>query len=475
MSKLKRESVRRITSEFEGAQLGDPRRSQRLLQMVAKLAEHPAWSLPDAMGSEAELEGAYRFVNNPEVTLEALLAPHAAKTAERARQAGMVLAIHDTTPCACPHADAEEVGYLNTGKAGFYVHYALIVGVNSRLPLGVAHVEAVARKTAPRKPKEPKRKKLSGAQTLKKQNREFDRWENGIQRAELLLQGCHVVHVGDRETDSFQLLAANIAHRRRFVFRLRLTERFASSLDGERCSVHELATRAEGLFERSVQLSARQKKPGLKGSKANPSRHARTAKLSFSAVSVAIHPPNYHRSAHPEPLQLNVVRVWEPNPPEGQEPVEWVLYTTEPIETPEQVVAIVDIYRGRWLIEECNKALKTGCKIEEREFESRHAMLNMLATSLPIACEILRLRAANRETPTAPATDVISQLQLDILSKVSSRPPPSNATVHDALRAIAALAGHQKSNGEPGWLILQRGMSKLIDYEVGWRARGSDL
>jgi len=169
-------------------------------------------------------------------------------------------------------------------------------------------------------------------------------------------------------------------------------------------------------------------------------------------------------------IEVNVVRVFEPNPPRGEEPVEWVLLTNEPIATKQDVVTIVDIYRARWLIEECNKALKTGCRYEERQFESRDALLTLLAMTLPIAVELLWLRAACRGNPNGPATQVLTPLQLEILAKMGSRKLPPSPTVHDALWAIAALGGHMRTNGEPGWLVLHRGMTKLFAYEEGWRA-----
>jgi hypothetical protein len=41
---------------------------------------------------------------------------------------------------------------------------------------------------------------------------------------------------------------------------------------------------------------------------------------------------------------VNVVRVWEPDPPEDEVGFEWYLYTIEPISTPTQLLAVVDYY-----------------------------------------------------------------------------------------------------------------------------------
>jgi hypothetical protein len=196
----------------------------------------------------------------------------------------------------------------------------------------------------------------------------------------------------------------------------------------------------------------------------------RVAKLRFSSTSVVIPCPSYLGKRAPKELNLNLAHVIEVYPPEGAEPVEWLLYTTEALATAEQVAAVVDAYRSRWLIEEFFGALKGGCVFEERDFETRHALLNMLAVSLPVATELLALRSRARSEPATPATEVLTSAQIDVLRHFSSRKPPTKPTVEDALLSLAALGGHLKRNGPPGWKVLHRGMAKLLAYEAGWTA-----
>lgn len=468
---LPQSSVDRVVADLCDAELGDPRRTARLQRVASKLAECPQRSLPDAMGSEAELEGAYRLINNPRVSMEALDAAHARQTASRAVREGVVLAIHDTTPCQFSHADPAAVGYLNTGKPGFNLHYSLVVGADSRRPLGTSYVEPIFRSKPPRRrnSRSKQQESLSGAQTHKKPNREFERWRRGMAATETCLDGCEVIHIADRESDSYPLMAQSVQNQRRFVFRARIGERSAQLANGASGSVQQLAADTQGVLTREVALATRKRRSTL--SSAHPPRKARLASLRFSATPVEIFRPRYVSAGEfPRTLRLHVVRVWEPHPPHGEAPVQWLLFTTEPIDTPEQVAAIVDMYRARWLIEECNKALKSGCMVEQRQFESREALLTMLAISLPIACEILRLRAATRENPERPGTDVASPLQIDILRRLGSRTLSPTPTAREVLLAVAAMGGHQRSNGQPGWLVLQRGMSKLLAYETGWRA-----
>lgn len=472
--KLPNDSVDRIVSSFATVELGDPRRAERLESMLRRLAETPRATTPDAMVTEAELEGAYRFLRSPHVTLEALTLAHSEAAAVRARKVQSVLAIHDSTTCEFAHASASEVGYLPTGKAGFIAHYTLIVANDGSLrPLGVANAEAIIRERPPARPSKNGRKlrNKNGVESAKNPNRESLRWSRGFTTTAERLNDCSkVVHIADREGDSYELLGTAVQQGLRFVIRCRVPERRATSEDGELSTVRAIAEMMNGKFAREVELSKRHARTEPRARKENPPRAARTATLSFSATVIEIARPRYLESL-PEKLSLNMVRVWEQRTPDGEKPIEWLLFTTEPISSPLDVEAVVDMYRARWLIEECNKAIKTGCRYEERQFESRQALLNLLAVTFPIACELLWLRSCCRAQPNMPARDVLTETQLTILQALGSYKLPAKPTAHDALWAVAALGGHIRSNGEPGWLVLHRGLSKLLAYEEGWLAR----
>ena len=123
------------------------------------------------------------------------------------------------------------------------------------------------------------------------------------------------------------------------------------------------------------------------------------------------------------------------------------------------------------MIEEYFKALKTGCQYERRQLESAHSLLNALAVLAPVAWRLLLLRHLGRHAPKRPATDALTPGQLDVLHAVARRPMPKRPTVKDAMLAIASLGGHLLRNGDPGWLVLGRGMHDLLLLELGWRAR----
>lgn len=468
--RLPKASVERAVLAFERLDLGDPRRTRRVLRTVTNLASNPEVSFPEAMGSEADIEGAYRLMNSGRVSMVELNDAHARVTAQRAAEAKVVLAIHDTTTCEFAHGDPEAIGYTNTGKAGFGVHYTLVVSCKDKKPLGVVHVEELVRSQPPRRrsSKSKKKRKQSGFETVRDPHRESLRWNRSFTATREHLSATEVIHLADREGDNYDLLAQALADGCRFVIRARSLHRRVRSREGQSQTLRELMEGARGVITREVDLPARRE--ASVPTSAHPRRSARLANLEFSAARVILPRPRIQPATLPEQLEVNVVRVWEPKPPPSEEPIEWLLYTTESIATVLDVAAVVDIYRARWLIEECNKAIKTGCRYEQRHFESRQALLTLLALTLPIACELLALRAACRQDANAPATSVLNATQLLVLAHMGSRPLPPNPSVRDALWAVAALGGHMKTNGEPGWLVLHRGMTKLVAYEQGWRA-----
>jgi hypothetical protein len=177
------------------------------------------------------------------------------------------------------------------------------------------------------------------------------------------------------------------------------------------------------------------------------------------------------KNAQARSLSLNVIHVFEPRPPANEPVVEWFLLTNLPVDTPDGLAFAVDCYRARWTIEEYFKALKTGCQYERRQLESADSLLNALAILAPVAWRLLLLRHIARSDKKAAATAALTPKQFEVLRAVSKKPLRARATARDAMLAVAALGGHIKSNGDPGWLVLGRGMHDLLLLELGWRAR----
>ena len=316
------------------------------------------------------------------------------------------------------------------------------------------------------------RKKLRGTARERYEKSESRRWGKQVEEVEGLLGGrVEAIHVMDREGDAFPLLSELVLKPRRFV--IRLTHDRNVEVDDVDTKLREAIAKAPTIFEAEVPLSTRKGSDYPKTADTHKPRNARTATLSFSAMEITIPRPKNcpaYWAAGAREVTLNVVRVSEPNPPEGEEPVEWLLATTEPVGTVEQIQAVVGFYRTRWLVEEFFKAIKTGCAFEKRQLESYHALLCALAIVLPIASRLLLLRHLERTEPNTPATTVLTSVQLLILRKKGRVKLSQRPSVREALLAVAALGGHLKRNGEPGWLVLWRGMAKLELMGAGWAA-----
>lgn len=443
---------------MSGAKLGDGRLSKRLGQLADDLAEAPSESFPKALGSTGPLEGAYRFFSNPKVTLDGVLEPHFAATAERAGESGRVLVVHDTTAFEFEgEAKREGLGRIRSKGQGFFGHFSLAVSADGRRePLGVLAVSTLFR-TGPAAPKKQRSKHPKG---------EAQRWRTGAEQAEArLASGCRAIHVIDREGDSYPLLTELAGEGRDFIIRA-AHDRL---LDGPIHKLKEAARQAPTVIEREVELSARRKTKGP-DHKGYPARRKRPARLSIAGTKVVL-APLITRGGPPQ-LALNLVHVIELGPPAGEPPVEWLLLTPLPVGTPKALEYVVDAYRARWTIEEYFKALKTGCQYERRQLESAHALLNALAVLVPVAWRLLLLRHLARDEPGRPATDALTPAQVAVLKATAKKPLPASPSVRDALLAVAALGGHIKNNGEPGWQVLGRGFRDLLILEMGWQARG---
>jgi hypothetical protein len=147
-------------------------------------------------------------------------------------------------------------------------------------------------------------------------------------------------------------------------------------------------------------------------------------------------------------------------------------FTFEPVQSLADATAVVNRYRARWLIGECFKALKTGCAFEKRQLTSLTALLRALALFVPMARRPLVLRHLGRSPHPQQVSDALDQTQVLLLRTLLARrnyPPLRRPTMQDAIRGVAALGGHLKNNGAPGWIVLGRGLTRLLDTEVGWQ------
>ena len=456
--------VGELREEFVDADIPDWRLRERLVGVASELDAAPEESLPRALKTTAAREAAYRFLGNRRVTAAGILAPHMAATVRRAQQHETVYVVSDTTEFSFSGERGARRGRLQGETRGFLGHFALAVSADGkRRPLGVVGMELLVRS-------EERKQHRNIYQRKKAPERESQRWARMVESTNEQLGHVHAIHVMDSEADIYELLTDMTSAGCSFIVRAG-QDRLVTEDEG---CLSEAVANGEILLERDVALSRRTvgtSKPGRKPSRRNGPRDARLARLQISCRQVSLKRPKTCTMEYPGAIVVNVVRVFEPTPPEGQAPVEWQLLTTEPITTVAEVAAIVDGYRTRWLIEEYFKAIKTGCAYDTRQFETLEALLNVLATFMPMAWRLLRMRTQARVAPDAKATTVLPLAMIEVLHTFTRIKLPPKPTAREVLLAVAALGGHLKHNGEPGWLTLGRGYEKLRTLTEGWLAR----
>jgi hypothetical protein len=456
------EQRRLVVGEFAEVDLGDPRRARRARAIADRLASRPDASLPAAMGTRAMLEAVYRHLSSDSIELADLLEPHLVRSGKRAGVAGVAYAVSDTTQVVFSGASKRDgLGTVNEKDQGFLAHVTLAVSADgSRMPLGVLALETLVRK-------EKKGKRDSSARKADEQ-RESLRWGRCIEAAEArVAPTTALIHVADREGDIYELLTELVERKRRFIIRAS-HDRAIESIGDDAVRLFDAARTEPVAYRMEVPLSSRPATRSTQQRRIHPTRKSRIADLSFAARSVVVKRPARCDHTLPATLVVNIVHVFEIAPPLGNPPVEWILLTSEAISTSSDIQAVVDGYRARWTIEEYFKALKTGCAFESRQLESARSLFNLFAYTLVLGYALLLIRAMSRSPRDIAATEVLSATQVAVLHLANPKLVRSAPTLREALLGVAALGGHLKNNGDPGWQVLSRGWRELLALEQGF-------
>jgi Transposase DNA-binding/Transposase Tn5 dimerisation domain len=452
-----------LASEFAFCALGHKARTTRAVQLARALGRAPRASLLVACGGDVQqAKLGYDFLANPHVHHEGLLSGHVAQTLGRAAAAPVALLVQDTTLLDLSHLKATRgLGPVGDGRGrGLVVHTVLVLRPDTAEVLGVLDQQVWARpERAPKGskgPKEPARPP------------ESERWTDAIERTAPLLDehapGVRRLRVADREADIFAFFARCRAAGEGFVVRLAQDRRVDG---GEGPQVPEVEQKLKAqlaaapvLGERWVELPAQ------------PGRAARRVRLVLRACALRLRPPERGPERSAEPVALTALLAEEAEPPaDGSERVRWVLGTSEPVTSEAEAAHVLGYYELRWVIEDFHMGCKSGCALEERQFETRASFEAFLALATVIAARALGLRQRARQAERAPATAALSGLELGVLRGLLPKLPPE-PTARQAYRAVAQLGGfwNRKGDGEPGWRTLYRGMERLLQAVAGAEA-----
>jgi hypothetical protein len=467
-----------ILDEVLGASFGDKRLDERLGTVAEEFASHPNVSIPAATSGRAEMEAAYRFFNNAKVTPEKILEPHFQATRKRIAQHDMVLLVQDTTELDLtrPEQQVRGAGPMDSeARRGAFLHPLEAFDLNA-IPLGMAWQKSWTRDEV--------QTELTKAEKNKKrretpiEDKESIRWIEGIRASREVAKACPqttCVCVGDSESDIYELFSESRATpENNLQLLVRACQTRATT---DRSNWLDKVRATPCLYTCSVDVSARRAKIAAdKQGKRSKPRDARVAEVEIRATTVTLRPPYRPDRKLPE-VTVQVVLVEEAHPPAGCEPIQWLLITTMPIDRAEQVQAIVSAYCIRWQIEIFFKTLKTGCRVEQRQFETIDRILNCLAVYSIVAWRIMHLCRLGRECPDLDCEVVFEPCEWKAVYTAIKREnlPQTPPRLNEMIRLVASLGGYViRKSTQPGPQTLWIGMQRVHDLSTAWNAFGPD-
>ena len=433
--------------QFGSCHLGDKRRTKRLVKVATQVAARPDASTPRQTERWADCKAAYRLFDNEQVTFDAVIAPHCAQA--RAVGPGTWLVINDTTELHFGyHRDLPGTGRVGSFGQGFYLHTAMIVASGRDELVGLAAQELYRRPL--------KKVKRVGSARRKKLRRETDVWGRVIDQVGPPPAGARFIHVCDRGADNFDVYCHLLQQRSDWVIRAAQLTRIVRDAQGNQRPLGELiaAQPLAGTYQLQVRAS-----------KGQP---ARTANMEVRYVQVTLPRPRsgvsrYARDLGIDEIRMSAVETREVGAPAGVKPLHWVLLTSEVVQHFEDAWRVLEWYEQRPLVEDYHKCLKTGCRVEFRQYQTGERLAPVIGLLSVLAVRLLQLKMMARHRPEQPAADVVPTDWLSALRLLRNTRSPIT-TVRGFFRELAGLGGFlgRKGDGEPGWQTIWRGTETLL-------------
>lgn len=448
---------------FGAIDLGDVRRTARLVQMAARAANTPAGQVSDVFKEPKERQAAYDFLESERVSPGALVDGLAATTArESAGEAYVFVPVDGSSVTLVDRVGNKgfgSIGRHDLPTRGLKVITALAVRATG-VPIGVASLQWWARGG-----RRAKRTRLwRGDQT------EMGRWRDAIDGIEAAFgQNAPDVrrwYVLDREGDESSLLGKLSTLGAHFTIRSR-HDRLVQRANGRRAKVASIARRARRVGSYLVDVPA------------GPKRRARQAIVEVRAERVTLLLRDYEHKYRPIPLSVTVLLARERKAPRGEKRLEWRLLTDQRVSCRSEALRVVRSYCTRWRIEEFHKTWKSGaCGIEETLLRARANVIRWATVLAAVAARTERLKYLARHEPDAPATVELTPLEIKALiaakREIKSRDevvPDGVPTIRQAVLWIAELGSWDRySKKEPGSIVIARGLARFEMWAAGWHA-----
>jgi len=456
-----------VDLETRGCHFSDVRLGRRFKTLVEEISECIGGSIPFACQDWASIKAAYRFFSNPRVSEADILGGHFESTRSRFHAAsGSTLVLHDTTEFSYERESARNLGLITRacmGRGrdrrlrhitvrGILMHSSLVLTLEG-LPLGLASIKFWTRKNF--KGCDALKRKINPTRVPIEEKESFRWLENLRQSTRLLGDPERCVHIGDRESDIYELFCTAREEGTHFLVRT-CVDRLAG--DGGHTIGDEMkATRVKGTHR--LQLKTRE-------------REASEAVLNIKYRRVQVLPPIGKKDRYPQ-LALSVIYAKEIGRPKGRDPVNWKLITDLPVDSLADAIEKLTWYSLRWKIEVFHKILKSGCKAEESKLRTAERLVNLISVFCIVSWRIFWMTMINRTALDAPPTIALTPEECVILnSLVNNRPKNSGGatTLSDYIIKLAQMGGYlaRRSDPPPGNTVIWRGMSRLVDIQLGF-------
>ena len=480
-----------VTDEMEGADLEDKRLNDRLTEVLSQLWGHPTLSIPAACGGYAETAAAYRFFDNDAVRFDNVLQPHIDATRQRIAEQPVVILAQDTTEIDLtrPQRQVAGTGPMDgSARRGLFLH-PLYAFTPDGTPLGMVHAKVWVR---PDKSDSPESQPPVDRKQIPIEDKESYRWVEGLRQARLEARRApqtQFVVTSDSEADIYELLAEAQAEPHEVDWIVRACQDRALQVENDKDGpsgeiadaaaqcLREHVLRQEVLFTKTIKIRGRKAKISCDKRGRRQPRQSRTAEMEVRAARVTLRPPRRPDRTLP-PVTIHVVSVREIHPPANEAPVEWTLLTSLPIDTAEQVSAVIDYYCVRWMVEIVFRTLKSGCRVEARRFEHIDRLLPCLAVYLIITWRTLYVCRLGRAFPEINCEAIFEPCEWKPVYRIvrGESPPSKPPSLSEMVRLVAQLGGYvnRKRPDEPGPQTIWVGLQRLHDIALCWQTFGPE-
>ncbi len=470
-----------VVDEMKDLELLDQRLNDRMAAVLDCLAARPHAGIPEACGGYAETAAAYRLFDNDKVSFAGILRPHQEATRRRIAEQPVVILVQDTTELDLtrPVKQVAGAGPLDEGsRLGAFLH-PLMAFTPAGTPLGTLRAHIWTREEGPLPPRAER--DATRKQTPIEQ-KESVRWVEALRAAGREAESApetRFICLADSEADIFELFAEaeKLPENADWIVRGCQNRALNDADDSEARTLRECVLRTKVLTTAQVPVRGRKAKVGCETRGRRQSRQSRTATVEVRATTLTLRPPWRPDRRLPE-LRVNVVLVSESNPPAGEPAIEWLLLTNLPIETLEEVQQVIETYCVRWLIEVFFRTLKTGCRIEDRRFETLDRMLNCVATYLIVTWRTLFVCHLGRELPDVSCELVFSESEWKPVFYILKQTPPPDQppSLKEMVELVAQLGGYvNRARGAvPGPQTVWLGLQRLHDIAQCWEIFGPE-